>query len=69
MHKEKVLPSSLCKAVNESVAWLLRQDGIEAGVAMPLYFFIIFLCIYHFQGGAYMSNEELRAMYKERLKR
>lgn len=42
MHKEKVLPSSLCKAVDESVAWLLRQDGIGAGVAMPLYFFINF---------------------------
>ena len=34
---------------------------------------ILFLSFYYvyiiFQGGAYMSNEELRAMYKERLKR
>lgn len=42
MHKEKVLPSSLCKVVDESVAWLSRQDGIGAGFAMLLYFYKFF---------------------------
>lgn len=36
---------------------------------MPLFFLSLFYVYIIFQGGAYMSNEELRAMYKERLKR
>lgn len=49
MHKEKVLPSSLCKVVDESVAWLSRQDGIGAGFAMLLYFYHFFMYISFFK--------------------